>query len=108
MPQLTKYARQALDRLEEDISEIAALRKRATREALDQTMVKLLMEKIENIEARMRRHIASEIEPLLERQAPQLEKRVAVLEAQMHKISNDLRIEWPAADEVRGAKRAGE
>lgn len=101
MPQLTKYARQALDRLEEDISEIAALRKRATREALDQTMVKLLMEKIENIEARMRRHIASEIEPLLERQAPQLEKRVSLLEEQLRKIASELRIDAPVGDEVK-------
>lgn len=99
MPQLTKYARQALDRIEEDISEIAALRKRATREALDQTMVKLLMEKIENVEARMRRHIASEIEPLLERQAPQLEKRVSILEEQLRKIARELRIEEVAERE---------
>jgi CRP-like cAMP-binding protein len=89
VPQLTKFARQALDQVYTAIDEIAALRKEAVDEALDQKMVKLLMAKIENTEARLRRHIANEIEPLLERQAPQYDKRLAQLEEQV-KILMDM------------------
>jgi hypothetical protein len=107
VPQLMSGARKALDLIADTIQEIAALReerqalaKRTTEEALDQKMVKILMAKMEavearqaNSEARLLRHLADRVKPLLERQAPQYEARLAKVEEQVQRLMNELTIE---------------
>lgn len=93
MPQLTRNARKALDQLLADIADIADLRREATEEALDQKMVKLLMGKIENAETRMRLRIEREIKPLLVRQAPQYEARLAKVEEQLQRLMDEMTID---------------
>lgn len=113
MPQLMSGARKALDLIEDTLHEIAALReerqtlaRRTIEEALDQKMVKILMAKMDavearqaNSEARLLRHLSDRVKPLLERQAPQYEARLATVEEQLQKILVELRIEMPAEHE---------
>ena len=87
MPQLTKNARRVLDQLDAtlvDIADEARLGYDKARFNPDYTRDRLTA--IQNDVAEIRKMIRQQIEPLLERQAPQYDKRLAELEARLARL----------------------
>jgi hypothetical protein len=97
----TKHAAERLHHLYHDLEQIGKLADMANREALDAVYVRARMVDIERLRLAVVDQLRRGIEPLLERQAPQLEKRVTTLEEQMQELRSQLLIEAPAHTEVK-------
>jgi hypothetical protein len=95
----TKHAAERLHHLYHDLEQIGKLADMANREALDAVYVRARMIDIERLRLAVVDQLRRGIEPLLERQAPQLERRVTTLEEQIGAILHELRIEVAAERE---------
>jgi hypothetical protein len=97
----TKHAAERLHHLYHDLEQIGKLADMANREALDAVYVRARMIDIERLRLAVVDQLRRGIEPLLERQAPQLEKRITILEEKIEAVFTELRIEAPAHTEVK-------
>jgi hypothetical protein len=89
----TKFATERLHHLYEDLKQIGALLDSIQKEALDPHIVSVQAVKAERLRLAVIDQLARGIEPLLERAAPPLEKRVTDLEEQVQRLMSELTIE---------------
>lgn len=89
MPQLTRGARRALDRIRAELNDIRAFLTVAhARAKFNPDFSREQMDKAQESIKRIDQRLTDELEPLLERQAPQYEQRLAELEQRITALEN--------------------
>lgn len=95
MPQKTKGATQALNHIYADLKELSDKNRTIYEEALDAVFVRARTAEVDRLIMAITQQIREGIEPLLERQAPQYEQRLARLEEEVRQLKDQKIVALP-------------